>query len=135
MKIKTLLPFTWVLLAGIGTANATCKQVDAKGTWITYQAAFVTLLGEQHVGQCKLVVDKTGNVLDPGSVCEFVTFETGPIPTSGNITVNKDCSADINLTLGNLIGQVQIAKNKQTFTGRFSAQGGEVSGTTNGVKQ
>jgi hypothetical protein len=134
-NMKHLLSITLVLIFGTELAHATCKQVDAKGTWITYQAAFVTLLGEQHVGQCKLVVDKAGIVLDPGSVCEFVTFETGPIPTSGSITVNKDCSADINLTLGNLSGQVQLAKNKQTFTGRFSAQGGEVSGTTNGVKQ
>lgn len=135
MKIETLLPLTLILLAGIGTANATCKQVDAKGTWITYQAAFITAPDGQHVGQCNLVVDKNGSVNQSGSWCEFVTFNTPKIPTDGKITVNKDCSADIALGLGNLVGQVQLAKNKQTFSGRFSAQGGAVSGTTSGVKQ
>ena len=135
MKIKTLLPLTLVLLAGVGTANASCKQADAKGTWITYQAAFITAPNGQHVGQCNLVVDKGGYVDQTGSYCEFVTFNTPKIPTGGTITVNKDCSATILLELGAFMGQVQLAKNKQTFSGRFSAQDGAVSGTTSGVKR
>lgn len=133
MKIKTLLPLTLVLLAGVGTANATCKQADVKGTWITYQSAFITPPGEEHVGQCNLIVNKAGNVIE-GSYCQFIN-RSPELPTQGFITINKDCSASINLTLGNLDGQVQFSKNKQTFSGRFSAQGGAVSGTTNGVKQ
>ena len=133
MKIKTLLLITLALLAGTEIANASCKQIDAKGTWITYQAAFVTNPGDQHVGQCKLVVDKTGHVGE-GSYCEFINLSP-QLPTEGQITVNKDCSASIEGNLGEMHGQVQIAKNKQTYSGRFSAQGGDVSGITNAVKQ
>ena len=125
---------TLALLANTELANAACVQADAKGIWTTYQAAFITPPGEQHVGQCNLVVDKAGNVI-LGSYCEFVTFNTPQFPTDGKISVNKDCSASINLSVGNLVGQIKLAKNKQTFSGRFSAQGGQVSGTTNGVKQ
>ncbi len=117
-----------------GQAHAACKQKDAKGTWITYQAAF--LAAGPHVGQCKLVVDKDGNVSEAdGSYCEFVTFNTPQFPTDGTFKVNKDCSVDINLSVGSLIGQVQMTKDKQLYAGRFSAQGGTVSGTTTGVKQ
>jgi hypothetical protein len=133
--MKHLLSITLVLIFGTELAHATCKQVDAKGTWMTYQAAFITPPGGQHVGQCVLAVDKNGYINQASSFCNFVTFNTGPIPTDGQITVNKDCTADITLGLGNLYGQVQLSKNKQTFSGRFSAQGGEVSGTTNGVKR
>ena len=133
--MKRLLASTLIFLSGSGFAHASCNQADAKGTWITYQAAFITAPDGEHVGQCKLVVDKKGYVDQSSSFCEFVTFNTPQIPTDGKITINKDCSANISLGLGNLVGQVQFAKNKQTFSGRFSAQGGAVSGTTNGVKQ
>jgi hypothetical protein len=133
-KSKALLFLTLALLGGTEIANAACVQADAKGTWTTYQAAFITPPGEQHVGQCNLVVDKAGNVIS-GSYCEFITFNTPQFPTEGKFSVNKDCSASINLSVGNLVGQIKIAKNKQTYTGRFAAQGGKVSGTTNGVKQ
>lgn len=135
INMNKLLPITLAMLVGTGFAHANCKQVDAKGTWVTYQAAFITAPNGQHVGQCNLVVDKSGYVDQGSSYCEFVTFNTPQIPTDGKITVNKDCSADIALGLGNLVGQVQLAKNKQTFSGRFSAQGGAVSGTTSGVKR
>lgn len=134
MKLRTIIFSATVLLSGIEISNAACIQADAKGTWTTYQAAFITPPGEQHVGQCNLVVDKKGNVIQ-GSYCEFVTFNTPQIPTDGKISVNKDCSATINLGLGNLVGQIKLEKNKQAYSGRFSAQGGQVSGTTNGVKQ
>jgi hypothetical protein len=49
------------------------------------------------------------------------------------MTVNKDCSADINLELGSFVGQVQITTNKNAFSGRFETE--TVSGITNGVKQ
>lgn len=129
MKIMTL-----ALLAVISNqTNAACKQVDAKGTWITYQAAFITSFNDQHVGQCKLVVDKLGNVDLTSSTCQFVTFNTEQMPTGGTFKVNADCSADINLELGSFVGQVQIAKDKSTYTGRFETD--TVSGITNAVKQ
>ena len=134
MKLRTIIFSTAALFAGTEITNAACVQSDAKGIWTTYQAAFITPPGEQHVGQCNLVVDKKG-VVGQGSYCEFVTFNTPQIPTDGKINVNKDCSATINLGLGNLVAQIKLEKNKQTYSGRFSAQGGQVSGTTNGIKQ
>jgi hypothetical protein len=112
---------------------AACKQIDARGTWITYQSAFVTSLNDPHVGQCKLVVDKLGAINSATSSCEFVTFHTEQIPTGGTFKVNTDCSADINLEVGSFVGQVQIAKDKSTYTGRFETD--TVSGITNAVKQ
>lgn len=130
--------FPVILIAGITmaqAAEASCRQADAKGTWITYQAAFVTASGQQHVGQCQLTVDAGGGVNSSNSFCQFVTFSTPNIPTGGVISINKDCSAIINLDLGNFAGQVQLTKTKDSFTGRFSAQGGAVSGVTNGAKK
>lgn len=133
MNMNTRLTVAALALAFVGNVDAACKQQDAKGTWITYQAAF--LAEGPHVGQCKLIVDKAGNVTDQGSYCEFITFNTPQLPTDGTFKVNKDCSAEISLSVGNLSGQVQLTKNKQMYAGRFSAQGGTVSGTTTGVKQ
>ncbi len=131
--MKNIITFA-ILAFSIQQVSAACKQADAKGTWITYQAAFVTPFSDKdsHVGQCKLVVDATG-VVNPASFCEFVTFQTDQMPTGGKITVNKDCSADINLDLGSFVGQVQITNNKNAFSGRFETE--TVSGITNGVKQ
>ena len=112
---------------------AACKQVDAKGTWITYQTAFVTSLKDSHVGQCKLIVNANGAVDSTKSTCQFVTFNTEQMPTGGTFKVNADCSADINLELGSFVAQVQIAKDKNTYTGRFEAEA--ISGVTNAVKQ
>ena len=134
--MKSTVTAVALILLCMGQAQAACKQSDARGTWITYQSAFIA--SGPHVGQCKLVVDRAGNILeDQGSACEFVTFQTPKFPTSGTIKVNRDCSADINLTLGQFKGQVQIAKGKDLYAGRFSAtsQEGAVSGTTTGVKQ
>jgi ethanolamine utilization microcompartment shell protein EutS len=127
-----------ILLAAmtlIQGAHAACRQADAKGTWITYQAAYITAPGGEHVGQCQLTVDATGGVNPSNSFCQFVTFNTPNIPTGGVISVNSDCSAIINLDLGNFAGQVQLTKTKDSFTGRFVAQGGTVSGVTNGAKK
>ena len=133
MKAFSLTLITALTLAQ--GAHAACRQADAKGTWITYQAAFVTAAGGQHVGQCQLTVDSSGGVNPSNSFCQFVTFSTPNIPTGGVISVNSDCSAIINLDLGNFNGQVQLTKTKDSFTGRFSAQGGTVSGVTNGAKK
>ncbi|MEN9757702.1 MAG: hypothetical protein RL755_1889 [Pseudomonadota bacterium] len=134
--MKNIITFA-ILAFSIQQASAACKQTDAKGTWITYQAAFVTPFSDKdsHVGQCKLVVDAQGvvNSAPNASVCEFITFQTEQMPTGGKITVNKDCSADINLDLGSFVGQVQITNNKNAFSGRFETE--TVSGITNGVKQ
>ncbi|MGB4497458.1 MAG: hypothetical protein WBI40_02065 [Methylococcaceae bacterium] len=125
---------TLAFLTVISTQSfAACKQTDAKGTWITYQAAFVTTFNDQHIGQCKIVVDKLGSVDAASSSCQFVTFNQEQIPTGGTFKVNTDCSADINLELGSFVGQVQIAKDKSTYTGRFETD--TISGITNAVKQ
>jgi hypothetical protein len=79
------------------------------------------------------VVDKLGAINSATSSCEFVTFHTEQIPTGGTFKVNTDCSADINLEVGSFVGQVQIAKDKSTYTGRFETD--TVSGITNAVKQ
>ena len=132
--MKNIITFA-ILVLSIQQASAACKQADAKGTWIAYQAAFVTPFGdkESHVGQCKLIVDAKGVVNPVTSVCEFVTFQTEQMPTGGSIKVNKDCSADINLDLGSFVGQVQITTNKNVYMGRFETE--TVSGMTNAVKQ
>lgn len=134
--MKNIITFA-ILALSIQQASAACTQTDAKGTWITYQAAFVTPFGEaekeSHVGQCKLVVDAKGVINSASSVCEFVTFQTDKTPTGGTFTVKNDCSADINLDLGSFVGQVQITNNKNAFSGRFETE--TVSGITNGVKQ
>lgn len=134
MKMKALVLGLSVLTSF--TVNAACKQIDAKGTWITYQSAFVTDdTNAPHVAQCQLVVDAKGNLNATTSNCDFVTFKSGKIPTGGTFKVNSDCSADINLVLGGFVGQVQIAKDKHTYTGRFETQEGAVSGITNAVKK
>ena len=134
--MKNIITFA-ILVLSIQQASATCKQIDAKGTWVTYQAAFVTYpFGEpkdSHIGQCKLVVDVNGNVNPLSSACEFVTFHTDKIPTGGKFTVNKDCSANISLELGSFVGQVQITNTKNAYSGRFETE--TVSGITNAVKQ
>jgi hypothetical protein len=132
--MKNIITFA-ILVLSIQQASAACKQADAKGTWIAYQAAFVTPFGdkESHVGQCKLIVDAKGVVNPVTSVCEFVTFQTEQMPTGGSVKVNNDCSANINLDLGSFVGQVQITTNKNAYMGRFETE--TVSGMTNAVKQ
>jgi hypothetical protein len=132
--MKNIITFA-ILVLSIQQASAACKLADAKGTWIAYQAAFVTPFGdkESHVGQCKLIVDAKGVVNPVTSVCEFVTFQTEQMPTGGSVKVNNDCSADINLDLGSFVGQVQITTNKNAYMGRFETE--TVSGMTNAVKQ
>ena len=132
--MKNIITFA-ILVLSIQQASAACKQADAKGTWIAYQAAFVTPFGdkESHVGQCKLIVDAKGVVNPVTSVCEFVTFQTEKMPTGGSVKVNNDCSADINLDLGSSVGQLQITTNKNAYMGRFETE--TVSGMTNAVKQ
>jgi len=134
--MKKLSVSLLLALASTQAAHATCYQVDAAGTWITYQSAFITADNTPHVGQCKLVVGVTGNIAQDKSTCKFVTFNTPDLPTGGTIKVKADCSADINLTLGDWQGQVQLEPAlKTSYTGRFSAQGGNVSGTTSAIKR
>jgi hypothetical protein len=132
--MKKIITFALLALS-IQQATAACKQTDVKGTWIAYQAAFVTPFSnnDSHVGQCKLIVDAKGTINPASSVCEFVTFQTEQMPTGGTLIVNKDCSANINLDLGSLVGQVQITNNKNAYSGRFETE--TVSGITNAVKQ
>ncbi len=133
-SLLTFLSLPAALLLS-GPASAVCTQQDVRGTWITYQSAFIVQEGA-HVGQCRLVVDKAGNVrMDLGSYCEFVTFNTPQIATEGTFKVNRNCSADINLSVGGLAAQVQVTRDKQMYAGRFQAQDGAVSGTTSGVRQ
>ncbi|MEN9682205.1 MAG: hypothetical protein RLZZ627_2098 [Pseudomonadota bacterium] len=129
-----------ILIAGMTLAQgaqAICRQADAQGTWDTYQSAFINKNGDPHVGQCLLKADKYGAVDIASSSCKFIFtgFTTANFQTGGIITVNKDCSATINLDLGNFAGQVQLTKTKDSFSGRFTAQDGAVLGTTNGVKR
>lgn len=130
--MKKILALTLLTVISNQTFAA-CKQVDAKGTWITYQAAFVTKFNDPHVGQCKLNVDAKGVINSASSSCQFVTFDAEQMPTNGTFKVNADCSADINLELGSFVGQVQIAKDKSTYSGRFETD--TISGITNAVKQ
>ena len=142
MKYLSLVALVGLSL--VGTAEAACTQASAKGTWMTYQAAFVgTPDGAQHVGQCKLVLDKMGIVQEFGkdeivlSSCTFYldTVTAGPFSTSGQVTVNKDCSVTIGLTLGDFVGQAYMTTSKNAWTGRFSVQDNDgISGVTNAVK-
>ena len=120
------------LLFTASYAHAACNQPDLKGTWITTQAA--VRAEEPHSGQCKLVVDKTGNILE-GSYCSFYPMAPIELATTGLIKVAKDCSALIKLSLGDWEGSVQVSKNKQVWAGRFKAQGDTVYGTTTAIKQ
>lgn len=131
------LPAILIAMTLAQGAEAACRQADALGTWKTYQSAFINKNGDPHIGKCSLKVDKYGAV-DPGpSTCQFIFtgFSTANFQTGGTVTVNKDCSATINLDLGGFSGQVQITKTKGSFTGMFTAQGGAVLGTSNGAKQ
>lgn len=117
-------------------ANAACMPKDAAGTWVTYQGAFVAAKqADEHVGECTLTIDKSGNVDASVSTCQFVTFNTPNLPTGGTVSVSKDCSLKISLTLGGLVGSAQMSKSKNTWSGRFVAQNGAISGTTNAVKK
>lgn len=132
MKNVWMVGAVSLLLAG--NAYASCKQSDAKGNWTTYQAAVRTPApAEPHAGECQLSVDKSGNMLD-GSFCSFFPLAPFAIPTNGKITVAKDCSATVNLTLGEFQGTVQISKNKQMYAGRWTNKEG-IYGTTTGVKK
>ena len=59
------------------------------------------------------------------------------VASGGNFIVNAQCDADITIGLGNFVGQVQIVKDKNSYTGRFTASpdSGAVAGITNGVKK
>jgi|GEM_PF-1944241 hypothetical protein len=134
--MKYLSVSLFLALASAQAAQAACYQVEATGTWITYQAAFLTADNTPHVGQCKLIVGTTGNIDKDKSSCKFVTFNTPDLPTGGTFKVKSDCSADINLTLGEWQGQVQLEPAlKNSYSGRFSAQGGNISGTTSAIKR
>lgn len=118
----------------VGTAQAACTQANAKGTWMTYQSAFVAPTGQEHVGQCKLVVDKMGSVDGSGSYCNFTPPGTPNLPTGGTVTVTKECGVTIALELGNFSGNGYMTSAKNAWIGSFSAQDGAVSGVTNAVK-
>lgn len=137
MKNRWLVGAVSLLLAD--NSYAACKQADAKGVWITYQAAVrAPAPAEPHVGQCQLIVDKAGNITEGGgeggSFCSFFPLATFAIPTGGAFKVNKDCSATIDLTLGEFSGTVQLARNKQMYAGRWVNKE-NIYGTTTGVKQ
>ena len=131
--MKKIIAFALLTLS-FQEVYASCKTADAKGTWITYQAAFIvpSSLDQSHIGQCKLVVDTKGIISSASSSCEFISL-SGNIPTGGTFKVNSDCSADINLDLGTFVGQVQLTTNKLAYSGRFQTE--TVSGITNAVKQ
>lgn len=131
--MKKIIAFALLTLS-FQEVYAACKPADAKGTWITYQAAFIvpSSLDQSHIGQCKLVVDTKGNISYASSSCEFISL-SDKIPTGGTFKVNSDCSADINLDLGSFVGQVQLTTNKLAYSGRFQTE--TVSGITNAVKQ
>lgn len=131
--MKKIIAFALLTLS-FQEVYAVCKTADAKGTWITYQAAFIvpSSLDQSHIGQCKLVVDTKGIISSASSSCEFISL-SGNIPTGGTFKVNSDCSADINLDLGTFVGQVQLTTNKLAYSGRFQTE--TVSGITNAVKQ
>lgn len=131
--MKKIIAFALLTLSFQGV-YAACKTTDAKGTWITYQAAFIvpSPLDQSHIGQCKLVVDSKGVISPATSYCEFISL-SGQIPTDGTFKVNSDCSADINLGLGTFVGQVQLTPAKTSYSGRFQTE--TVSGITNAVKQ
>lgn len=135
--MKTTFAGVLGLLLVIGNAQAAnCSQKDAAGVWKTYQAAFVApKQSDEHVGECNLYISRAGVIDGSKSACQFVTFNTGYIPTSGSVTVAGDCSVTVSLTLGNMTANVQMAKDKATWSGRFMAQNGMVSGTTNAVKK
>jgi len=137
MKKVWMIGAVSLLLAG--HSYAACKQADAKGTWITYQAAVrAPAPAEPHVGQCQLIVDKAGNITEGGGVggsfCSFYPLAPFAIPTGGTFKVNKDCSAAIELTLGEFKGTMQLTKNKQMYAGRWVNKE-NLYGTTTGVKQ
>lgn len=132
--MKKSLSAAALALALVGNIHASCKQSDAKGAWITYQAA--VRANEPHVGQCQLIVDKAGNITEGagGSFCSFFPPAPFAIPTGGKIVVNNDCSAVLNLTLGEVVGNLQITKDKQMYAGRWVNKEG-IYGTTTGVKR
>ena len=124
------------LIHSLPTHAANCSQKDASGAWKTYQAAFVTAKqSEEHVGECNLIVDRSGAIDGNKSACQFVTFNTGYIPTGGSVNVAGDCSVTVNLTLGGMVVNAQMARDKATWSGRFVAQNGMVSGITNAIKK
>ena len=137
LRMKTTLSVALGLFfLNVNAHAANCSQKDAAGVWKTYQAAFVApKQSDEHVGECTLYVSRAGAIDGTKSACQFVTFNTGYIPTSGSVTVAGDCSVTVSLGLGNMTANVQMAKDKATWSGRFVAQNGTVSGTTNAVKK
>lgn len=132
--MKRTLLLTLALVAPIGVVQAKCKQIDAEGTWNSYQAAFVApTQKDEHVGVCTLKVDRKGVVDQSMSSCSFITFNVGPIPTGGTVTVDPSCNVVLELTLGGFFGNTTMSTTKNTLSGFFKTKEG-VSGTMNAVK-
>ncbi len=133
-------------LAIVGQAHADfdpshskrCKNSDLNGTWVSYQAE---VLANPHTGKC---VVNIWNGVAKGT-CDFSLENPPGVPLTdlqfdGTVQVDGDCSVDLTMDFTPYgrpfvsTFQLQLARDKQTYAGRWSNTFGAL-GTTNGVKR
>jgi len=107
-----------------------CAAKALEGDWVSYQGT--AQAGAPHTGVCRIHVEDGVATGD----CDFSLGFTGPF--QGAATVNDDCSAEVTMDFAPAAFvskfQLQLARNKQSFVGRWENDFG-ANGIANGVKR
>jgi hypothetical protein len=107
-----------------------CSAKALQGDWVSYQGT--AQAGTPHTGVCRIHV--AGGVATGD--CDFSLGFTGPF--QGAAMVNDDCSAEVTMDFApaafKSTFQFQLARNKQSFVGRWENNLG-ANGVSNGVKK
>ncbi len=111
-------------------AQSACTAKALDGDWVSYQGT--AQAGSPHTGVCRIHVEDGTTTGD----CDFSLGFTGPF--HGNAAVNGDCSAEVTMDFAPArfvsTFQLQLARNKQSFVGRWENNLG-ANGVANGVKR
>lgn len=108
-----------------------CRSSDMNGEWVSYQNE---VFKNPHTGKCTFSID--GGLVN--GACDFTLPGATGLAFAGEVTVNPDCSVDLSMDFAPApfvsTFQLQLAKDKQSFAGRWDNTFGAI-GTTNGVKR
>lgn len=108
-----------------------CRSADMDGDWVAYQAE---VLKNPHTGVCDFTVRRG----EAKGVCDFTLPNASGLAFVGTAVVNPDCSVDLTMDFAPAPFvskfQLQLAKNGETYAGRWENTFGAI-GPTNGVKK
>lgn len=108
-----------------------CRTSDMNGEWVSYQNE---VKANPHTGKCTFTVNR--GAVD--GTCDFTLPDATGLEFAGTATVNPDCSVELTMDFDPApfvsTFQLQLAKDKETFAGRWENTFGAI-GTTNGVKR